>query len=101
MMSPSTGILMMKRFKCTDDECKVFKVGKCFDVTPSVPFNSCSFRHHQDGCVYVDKNSYGAAALEAGTQAFAALVVQQMKDGEEVSCTGADLALAEAYIKMN
>jgi len=101
MMSPSTGILMMKRFKCTDDGCKVFKVGKCFDVTPSVPFKNCIYKHYQDGCVYVDAGGYRADALEADTKAFAALVVQQMKDGKEVSCTGADLALAEAYIKMN
>lgn len=42
-MSPSTGILMMTRIKCTNSGCVVHKAGRCFDVSPSVPFNGCRF----------------------------------------------------------
>jgi len=98
-MSPSTGILMMTRIKCTNSGCVVQKFGRCFDVSPSVPFNGCRVSAPILGCIYTDSNSYEANALEADTKAFAKLAVEQMKAGTVKKCTGNDLAIAEAFIK--
>lgn len=103
MQSASAGILMMKRVKCTESGCQVFKMGKCFNVAPSVPFQNCKAWIHQNNqtCIWTDNNSYEANKLESDTQAFAALVVAQMKNATATvqNCSGADLALAEALIK--
>jgi len=92
--SRSSGLLMLKRMTCKDGECKVYKTGQCFDVSPATPFQS----------IYTDKNNYDVAQLEQDTQAFAALAVKQMlnsESGELKACNGHDLALSESIIKVS
>ena len=97
MMSPSAGVFMLKRIKCNSDGCKVFKLGECFDVSPEKPFKNCNWG--QSNCIYTDGNSYEATKLEQDTQAFAKLVLDQLRADTAKECTGTDNAIGQKLIK--
>jgi len=101
MMSPSAGVFMLKRIKCNSDGCKVFKLGECFDVSPEKPFKSCKVGNTNGKCVYTDGNSYSATYLEKDTQAFAKLVLDQLRADTTKECTGPDNAIGQNLIKLS
>jgi hypothetical protein len=71
-MSKSVGVLMMKRIKCDDEGCAVFKAGKCFDVGQDVFSNINNDR-------MMDK-------MGDETQEWASLAVAQLKAGTATAC---------------
>ena len=97
MMSPSAGVFMLKRIKCNSDGCKVFKLGECFDVSPEKPFKNCNWG--QSNCIYTDGNSYEATKLEQDTQAFAKLVLDQLRADTAKECTDTDNTIGQNLIK--
>lgn len=84
-MKDTAGIFMFKRVICNEhNECKVFKVGKCFDVGKPV-FTNCNkagrlTRQFGGKCYATLGSEYGAAELEKDTRTFADMVVKQLKE---------------------
>jgi len=82
-MSKSAGVLMMKRIKCDEEGCAVFKAGKCFDVG-------------QD--VFSSKSNIRMVDMGDETQEWASLVVAQLKAGTTSECGRGDQKIATAGI---
>jgi len=82
-MSKSAGVLMMKRIKCDEKGCAVFKAGKCFDVG-------------QD--VFSSKSNIRMVDMGDETQEWASLVVAQLKAGTTSECGRGDQKIATAGI---
>ena len=112
MMSDSAGILVMKRMKCDEEGCAVFKVTHPFprDATPS---GTLPYMHEllldcfQAGkCFDVGvkvfsskKNTFMLDTLGNQTQEWASLVVSQLKAGTATPCyKGKDPKIATAGI---
>jgi len=89
-MSTSAGVLMMKRMVCDEEgTCAVFKAGKCFDVGKKM---------------FADKrNDFDKMRDSLGeqSQAWASLVVEQLKAGTATACgtTTKDHQIATAGIR--
>jgi len=71
-MTKSAGVLMMKRMKCDEVGCSVFKAGKCFDVGEDV------FSHEMNGA--------NSANFDNENRQWASLVVSQLKAGTATVC---------------
>ena len=106
IMSPSAGVFMMKRIKCTPSACKVSKLGQCFDVSPAKPFKNCKYSSGGE-CIYTTGDAYDASWLEKYTAAFAKLVLDQMRAGTTKECRNttlryqhqSDYSLGQSLIK--
>ena len=109
-MSESAGVLMMKRIKCDEKGCAVFKVTMPLprhDDTPSDPlFTCCCMMRVQAGKCFdvgqdVFSSKYNSVMMDTmgdETQEWASLVVAQLKAGTTSECGDEDQEIATAGI---